>query len=222
MIELKNICYEVSGGKKIFDNFSLSIPEGKLIVITGPNGSGKSSFAKILMGLVQPNSGEIVWNGQNIISMSVTDRAKAGMAFSFQQPVKIKGITVKELLEFAGGDESYLEDVGLEATKYQDREISSDLSGGEMKRIEIASVLARKAKLTIFDEPEAGIDLWSFNDLTAMFKKMRKDNPENTLIIISHQERIMKLADKLIILEKGKVRESGTPRKLIGEIYVRM
>ena len=191
MIELRKNSYKVPGGKKIFDDFSLKIPDGKFVVITGPNGGGKSTLAKLLIGLNKPNSGEIIWDGRNITTMSVTDRAKAGMAFSFQQPVKIKGITVKDLLE---------------------------ISGGEIKRIEIASVLARKAKFTIFDEPEAGIDLWSFNDLTSVFKKMRKDNPENTLIIISHQERIIKLADEVIILENGKVKKTGTPNEVMGDI----
>ena len=218
MIEFKKICYKTPGGKKIFDDFSLKIPDGKFVVITGPNGGGKSTLAKILMGLNKPNSGEIIWDGRNITTESVTDRAKAGMAFSFQQPVKIKGITVKDLLEISGGDESYLKAVGLEPAEYLNREISGALSGGEIKRIEIASVLARKAKFTIFDEPEAGIDLWSFNDLTSVFKKIRKDNPENTLIIISHQERIIKLADEVIILENGKVKKTGTPSEVMGDI----
>ncbi len=218
MIELKKINYKVSGGKKIFDDFSLTIPDGKFIVITGPNGGGKSTLAKIIMGLIKPDAGEIIWGGKDITSTSVTERARAGMAFSFQQPVKIKGITVKELLNIAGGDESYLKSVGLEPSEYLDREISSGLSGGEMKRIEIASVLARKAKLTIFDEPEAGIDLWSFNDLTGVFKKMRKDNSDDTLIIISHQERIIKLADEVIILENGKVKKVGAPEEVMGDI----
>ncbi len=218
MIEMKNICYRVPDGKKIFDDFSLKISDGKFIVITGPNGGGKSTLAKIIIGLVQPDTGEIIWHGKDITSISVTDRARVGMAFSFQQPVMIKGITVKELLNIAGGDESYLKSVGLEPSEYLDREISGGLSGGEMKRIEIASVLARKAELTIFDEPEAGIDLWSFNDLTSVFKKMRKDNPDNTLIIISHQERIIKLADEVIILENGKVKKTGVPEEVMGEV----
>lgn len=215
MIELKNICYKVADKKNIFDNFSLTIPDGKLIVITGPNGSGKSTLAKIIMGLVKPNSGEILWDGKEISKLDITERAKAGMAFSFQQPVKIKGITVKELLKIAGGDEIVLKAVGLNPKEYLEREISGTLSGGEMKRIEIASVLARNAKLTIFDEPEAGIDLWSFNDLINVFKNMKKNQPKNTLVIISHQERIIKLADEVIILENGKVKKSGTPDEVM-------
>ncbi len=209
MIELKNISYRVGGGKKIFDDLSLKIPEKKFVVITGPNGSGKSTLAKCIMGINKISGGQIIFDDIDITNEAITERAKLGIAFAFQQPVKIKGVTVKDLLVAAGTEkpEKYLEMVGLAPEEYLDRELSGSLSGGELKRIEIASVLARDSKLMIFDEPEAGIDLWSFDNLVDVFKKLKKNH---SIIIISHQERIIKLADKVLVLEKGKISRECT------------
>lgn len=209
MIELKNISYRVGGGKKIFDDLSLKIPEKKFVVITGPNGSGKSTLAKCIMGINKISGGQIIFDDIDITNEAITERAKLGIAFAFQQPVKIKGVTVKDLLVAAGAEkpEKYLEMVGLAPEEYLDRELSGSLSGGELKRIEIASVLARDSKLMIFDEPEAGIDLWSFDNLVDVFKKLKKNH---SIIIISHQERIIKLADKVLVLEKGKISRECT------------
>lgn len=199
ILDLKKISY-----KKILKGISFSVKSGELVVITGPNGSGKSTLAKSIMGINQISSGAIIYNGEDISKITVVDRAKKGLSFSFQQPVKIKGVTVKDLLEAAGGKDlnKLLETVGLVPEEYLDRELSGALSGGELKRIEIASVLARDTDLMIFDEPEAGIDLWSFNDLVDVFRKIRKDK---IIIIISHQERIIELADRVIVLENGSI-----------------
>ncbi len=199
ILDLKKISY-----KKILKGISFSVKSGELVVITGPNGSGKSTLAKSIMGINQISSGAIIYDGEDISKITVVDRAKKGLSFSFQQPVKIKGVTVKDLLEAAGGKDlnKLLETVGLVPEEYLNRELSGALSGGELKRIEIASVLARNADLMIFDEPEAGIDLWSFNDLVDVFRKIRKDK---IIIIISHQERIIKLADRVIVLENGSI-----------------
>ncbi len=217
MLELRNICYsaENDGVKKdIIKNVSLKLNE-KFIAFTGPNGGGKSTLAKIIMGIIKPTSGRIIFDGKDVTDLSVTDRAKAGIAFAFQQPVKFKGITVTDLIEIASGKKlsvseicGYLSEVGLCAREYVDREINANLSGGELKRIEIAITLARKSKFTIFDEPEAGIDLWSFNSLIRVFENLAEKTAES-LLIISHQERILSIADRIIVISDGEVTKDG-------------
>lgn len=217
MLELRNICYsaENDGVKKdIIKNVSLKLDE-KFIAFTGPNGGGKSTLAKIIMGIIKPTSGRIIFDGKDVTDLSVTDRAKAGIAFAFQQPVKFKGITVTDLIEIASGRKlsvseicDYLSEVGLCARDYVDREINASLSGGELKRIEIAVTLARKSKFTIFDEPEAGIDLWSFNSLIRVFENLAAKTAES-LLIISHQERILSIADRIIVISDGEVTKDG-------------
>lgn len=217
MLELRNICYsaENDGVKKdIIKNVSLKLNE-KFIAFTGPNGGGKSTLAKIIMGIIKPTSGRIIFDGKDVTDLSVTDRAKAGIAFAFQQPVKFKGITVTDLIEIASGKKlsvseicGYLSEVGLCAREYVDREINASLSGGELKRIEIAVTLARKSKFTIFDEPEAGIDLWSFNSLIRVFENLAEKTAES-LLIISHQERILSIADRIIVISDGEVTKDG-------------
>lgn len=217
MLELRNICYsaENDGVKKdIIKNVSLKLNE-KFIAFTGPNGGGKSTLAKIIMGIIRPTSGRIIFDGKDVTDLSVTDRAKAGIAFAFQQPVKFKGITVTDLIEIASGRKlsvseicGYLSEVGLCAREYVDREINASLSGGELKRIEIAVTLARKSKFTIFDEPEAGIDLWSFNSLIRVFENLAAKTAES-LLIISHQERILSIADRIIVISDGEVTKDG-------------
>ena len=216
-LELRNICYsaENDGVKKdIIKNVSLKLDE-KFIAFTGPNGGGKSTLAKIIMGIIKPTSGRIIFDGKDVTDLSVTDRAKAGIAFAFQQPVKFKGITVTDLIEIASGKKlsvseicDYLSEVGLCAREYVDREINASLSGGELKRIEIAVTLARKSKFTIFDEPEAGIDLWSFNSLIRVFENLAAKTAES-LLIISHQERILSIADRIIVISDGEVTKDG-------------
>ena len=227
MLELKNISYEIKQPKqKILNQVSLRIKPGTLTVITGPNGSGKSTLAQIIMGIKTPTSGQIIFGGGDITQDDITARAKKGISFSFQQPVKFQGLTVYELLNIANGElfspaeaGQILEQVGLNPDDYLKREINAKLSGGELKRIEIASILARKdAKLLIFDEPEAGIDLWSFQDLTKLFQQIRREHPDKSLIIISHQEKILKIADEIIILENGSIAKKGAPAQIISEI----
>ena len=219
MLQVKNLSFSVGSAKNrttILRGLNLKINPGEFIVITGPNGSGKSTFAKLIMGLNKPTDGQILFEGQDITTKNITERARLGIAYAFQQPPYLKGLTVKDLLQIsATSHETFIEDtetdykqlietVGLDES-YLDREINNTLSGGELKRIEIASALARNAKLTIFDEPEAGIDLWSFEKLTNIFKKYRQKAPERSLIVISHQERLINQADRVIILEKGEV-----------------
>ena len=224
MLELKDISYSVKGGSrdKILDHISLRIKKGSFTVITGPNGSGKSTLADAIMGVKTPTSGKILLEKEDITNQTITDRAE-NIAYSFQQPVKFKGITVYDLLNIASGEliapeeaSKHLKKVGLSPEDYLTREINNKLSGGELKRIEIASVLARPAKLFVFDEPEAGIDLWSFDNLIKVFRKLKKE--QKTIIIISHQEKILKLADEIIILEKGKIKSKGTPSTLLKTI----
>ena len=217
MLELRNICYSTENdgvNKDIIKNVSLKLDE-KFIAFTGPNGGGKSTLAKIIMGIIKPTSGRIIFDGKDVPDLSVTDRAKAGIAFAFQQPVKFKGITVTDLIEIASGKKlsvseicGYLSEVGLCAREYVDREINASLSGGELKRIEIAITLARKSKFTIFDEPEAGIDLWSFNSLIRVFENLAAKTAES-LLIISHQERILSIADRIIVISDGEVTKDG-------------
>ena len=226
MLELINVCYsaENDGIKKdIIKDVSLKLDE-KFIAFTGPNGGGKSTLAKLIMGIIKPTSGKILFDGKDITNLSVTERAKAGIAFAFQQPVKFKGITVTDLIDVASGRElsvaeicNYLSEVGLCAREYIDREINSSLSGGELKRIEIATVLARGTKVSIFDEPEAGIDLWSFNNLINVFEKMNV-TLGGTIIIISHQERILNIADNVAILKSGELKSYGKREDILPEL----
>ena len=223
MLGLKDVGFAVGRSRKILDSISLKIRDGEFLVITGPNGSGKSTLAQIVIGIKNPTSGQIIYNKTDITNLSITERAKMGIAFSFQQPVKFKGIKVYDLLNIASGAMmgkteagKYLEKVGLNPEQYLLREVNDKLSGGELKRIEIASVLARNAEFLIFDEPEAGIDLWSFENLTKVFKKLKAE--KKTIIIISHQERILKIADKIVILENGKIEAEGAPEKILSQI----
>ena len=209
MIKLENICF-TRDNKKILDNVNLTLDDNKFYVITGPNGSGKSTLAKILMGIIKPDSGRILVDNIDITNKSVTERSKLGIGFAFQTPVCFKGITVYDLLKIAMYKEltkneacTILSEVGLCAKEYVDREVNHSLSGGELKRIEIATILAKEPKISIFDEPEAGIDLWSFNNLINIFNKLQEKN-NSTTIIISHQERLINIADQIILMEKGK------------------
>lgn len=209
MIKLENICF-TRDNKKILDNVNLTLDDNKFYVITGPNGSGKSTLAKILMGIIKPDSGRILVDNIDITNKSVTERSKLGIGFAFQTPVCFKGITVYDLLKIAMYKEltkneacKILSEVGLCAKEYVDREVNHSLSGGELKRIEIATILAKEPKISIFDEPEAGIDLWSFNNLINIFNKLQEKN-NSTTIIISHQERLINIADQIILMKKGK------------------
>lgn len=213
MLELKNISYKVAD-KEILKNINLTIDD-RFVAITGPNGSGKSTLAKIIAGIIQPTEGRIIFDGKDITDMSITDRAKNGISFAFQQPVRFKGITVKYLISLAAGKNTsvadackYLSEVGLCAKDYINREVNASLSGGELKRIEIAMINARGTALSVFDEPEAGIDLWSFNNLIKVFENMH-ERTNGTIIIISHQERILNIADKIVVLAGGEVAEYG-------------
>ncbi len=225
MLELKNVCFsvDVNGAEKeIIKNIDLVIPDNKLIVITGPNGGGKSSLAKLIAGIYIPTAGKIFYNGVDITDMGITERAKLGIGFAFQQPVKFKGITVLDLLRIAAGKRisimeacEYLSSVGLCARDYIDREINSSLSGGELKRIEIATVIARGTSLSLFDEPEAGIDLWSFGNLIEVFRRMRKQIKDGSIVIISHQERILNTADEIVVLKDGRLDMQGSKEEIL-------
>ena len=220
MIELKNISF-IKDNKKILDNINLKLDDTKFYALTGPNGSGKSTLAKIIMGLIEPTSGSILYNGEDITNKNITERANMGIAFAFQQPVKFKGITVFDLLKFAINKDinrmdacKYLAKVGLCAKDYVERVIDNSLSGGELKRIEIASILARNPQVAIFDEPEAGIDLWSFKSLNNIFKELEKTNNGVTLVI-THQERILDIADEIILLENGTIKKIGSKMEML-------
>ncbi|MBR0464114.1 MAG: ATP-binding cassette domain-containing protein [Clostridia bacterium] len=225
MLQIKDLSFQVNNSgqdKEIIRNVNLTVDDGQLVVITGPNGGGKSTLARLIAGIEKPDFGMILFNGEDITGWSVTERAKAGVAFAFQQPVKFKGIQVLDLMRLAAGKDltvaaacEYLSRVGLCARDYIDREVNASLSGGELKRIEIATVLARNALLTIFDEPEAGIDLWSFQNLIQVFKGMRETMSHRSLIIISHQERILNIADEIIVLKEGTLFAQGSRDEIL-------
>lgn len=228
MLELQHIFLNIEGTKDILNDISLTIEDGKCVVLTGPNGGGKSTLAKVISGILTPTAGQILFDGQDITNASITERAKMGISFAFQQPVRFKGITVRDLISLAAGQEldtgavcGFLSEVGLCARDYVDREVNASLSGGEMKRIEIAMVIARGTKLSIFDEPEAGIDLWSFQNLISVFRRMRQET-QGTILIISHQERILQIADEIVLLSGGKIADRGErdnmlPKLMAGE-----
>ena len=228
MLELQHISFSVpeeNGGKtEILKDISLKISEG-FVAITGPNGSGKSTLAKIIAGIITPTSGRILLDGEDITGLSITERAKKGISFAFQQPVRFKGLTVKDLISLAAGEKisvsaacSYLSEVGLCAKEYINREVNASLSGGELKRIEIAMINARGTKLSVFDEPEAGIDLWSFQNLIKVFEKMR-EKTKGSILIISHQERILNIADKVVMIADGKVAAEGKKEDVLPKLF---
>ena len=227
MLEIKNLSFDVTddkGQKQIIQNLNLSVDEGKFVVITGPNGSGKSTLAKLIAGIEKPSGGQIFFDGKDITGCSITDRANLGISFALQQPVRFKGITVLDLLRLAakkrltvGEACNYLAEVGLCAKDYVNREVNASLSGGELKRIEIATVLARGTRLSIFDEPEAGIDLWSFQSLIKVFRHMR-ETINGSILIISHQERILDIADEIVVLAEGGIRSRGTKEEIMPEL----
>ncbi len=220
MLELKQITFSADQ-KTILHNVDLVVPDGQLLAITGPNGGGKSTLARIIAGIDQPDSGQILWNGQDITNLNITERAKLGLGYAFQQPVRFKGISVFELLKLAAGGDltiaqacDYLSQVGLCAREYVDRMVDGSLSGGELKRIEIATILARRIQLAVFDEPEAGIDLWSFQNLIQVFEDLQKKQ-QQSIVIISHQERLLKIADRIVVIEGGRVAEQGAAEQIL-------
>ena len=227
MLTLENLTFDVNddeGGKGIIKDLNLTIGDGKFVVITGPNGGGKSTTAKLIMGIEKPTSGRILFDGQDITDMNITDRANLGISFAFQQPVRFKGVQVLDLIRLAAKKKlsvtdawQYLSEVGLCAKDYINREVNASLSGGELKRIEIASVLARASKLSVFDEPEAGIDLWSFQNLIQVFERMRK-NTNGSILIISHQERILNIADEIVVIADGKIVNHGSRDEIMPQI----
>ena len=225
MLELKHISFDVADGKgqkEIIRDISLTIPDHTFVAITGPNGGGKSTLAKLIAGIEQPTAGQILFDGEDITHKSITERANLGISFAFQQPVRFKGIQVLDLLRIAAGKElsitdacGYLSEVGLCAKDYVRREVNASLSGGELKRIEIATVLARGKKLSVFDEPEAGIDLWSFQSLIQVFERMQQRTQNGSIAVISHQERILNIADEIVVLAAGKVVQQGPRAEIL-------
>lgn len=228
MLELRNISFDVDENSKtkgILKNINLTLEDNKFVVITGPNGGGKSTMAKIIAGIEKPSQGQILWNGEDITNMSVTERAKCGISYAFQQPVRFKGITVFDLIQLATGKQinvdkacEYLSEVGLCAKDYIRREVNASLSGGELKRIEIATVMARNTAMTIFDEPEAGIDLWSFSMLVKRFEQIHKEKKES-LILISHQERIIRMADRIMVISDGQIESIGKAEEIMPQLF---
>ena len=223
MLELRHVTYRVKdeqGEKTILNDITLSLNE-RFVAFTGPNGGGKSTLAKVIAGIIAPTEGQIFWEGEDVTSLSVTERARKGISYAFQQPVRFKGLTVRDLISIAAGKNAnisdacaYLSEVGLCARDYLAREVNASLSGGELKRIEIATILARGTKLSVFDEPEAGIDLWSFGNLINVFEKMYRKTQGN-ILIISHQERILNIADRIVVISGGKVEKSGTKEEIL-------
>ena len=223
MLELKSVGYTAEDGMEILRDINLTI-DGGFVAITGPNGSGKSTLAKVIAGIYQPTSGTILLDGQDITHATITERANAGISFAFQQPVRFKGLRVRDLMQLAGGKQNsyqdcckYLEEVGLDAGEYMNRELNDKLSGGELKRIEIAMIRARGTKLSLFDEPEAGIDLWSFQNLIRVFEDMNQRN-NGSILIISHQERILNIANQLVLIENGQVTKVGTRDEILPQL----
>lgn len=227
MLELRNVSYRVEeengGDKEILKNMNLTLDD-RFIAITGPNGGGKSTLAKMIAGIIKPTEGQIFFDGEDITDKSITERANMGISFAFQQPVRFKGITVKDLITLAAGNKistsgacEYLSEVGLCARDYINREVNASLSGGELKRIEIAMIIARGTKLSVFDEPEAGIDLWSFKNLIEVFERMHEKN-KGSIIIISHQERILNIADRVVVIADGCVQENGRRDEILPEL----
>ena len=227
MLEIKDMTYTVEENgveKNIIDHMNLTVGDSRFVVITGPNGAGKSTLAKLIMGIYESSSGQMIYDGEDITDRNITERANMGISFAFQQPVHFKGIRVIDLLRLAAGKKiavadacEYLSKVGLCAKDYINREVNASLSGGELKRIEIATVLARGTKFIIFDEPEAGIDLWSFQSLIKVFENIR-ESVNGTILIISHQERILDIADEIIVIEDGKVKRQGPKDEILPEI----
>ena len=228
MLELQNVSFQVSGAssgqKEIIKNISLKLEDHTFVAITGPNGGGKSTLAKLIMGIEKPTSGKIIFNGTDITDLSISQRAKLGISFAFQQPVRFKGIKVKDLITLAAGSSlstagacEYLSKVGLCARDYINRDVDSSLSGGELKRIEIATVIARNTPLSVFDEPEAGIDLWSFNNLIKVFEELHETS-DNSLLIISHQERILNIADEIIVIADGTVQARDSKENILPDL----
>ncbi|MBR0041097.1 MAG: ATP-binding cassette domain-containing protein [Oscillospiraceae bacterium] len=225
MLEIRNLSFAVSEEdreKEIIHDLSLTVEDGRFVVITGPNGSGKSTLARLIMGIEKPLSGQILFDGEDITALDIPSRAKRGISFAFQQPVRFKGIRVQDLLRLAAGKNlslsaacTYLSEVGLCARDYIDREINASLSGGELKRIEIATLLARQTRLSVFDEPEAGIDLWSFQNLIRIFENMRREIKDSSIVIISHQERILQIADEIVVLADGRITKRGRPDEVL-------
>lgn len=223
MLELRNVSYHVQdelGEKQILKNINLTLNE-RFVAFTGPNGGGKSTLAKIIAGIIKPTEGRIYFDGEDITDLSVTERAQKGISYAFQQPVRFKGLTVRDLINIAAGKNmkvsdacAYLSEVGMCARDYIDREVNASLSGGELKRIEIATILARATKLSVFDEPEAGIDLWSFGNLIKVFENMH-EKTQGSILIISHQERILNIADKVVVIADGKVKNQGSKDEVL-------
>ena len=227
MLELKNVSYKVqteTGEEKyILQDINLTLDE-RFVAFTGPNGGGKSTLAKVIAGIITPTSGKIYFDGEDITSLSVTERAQKGISYAFQQPVRFKGLTVRDLINIAAGKTlkvsdacAYLSEVGMCARDYIDREVNASLSGGELKRIEIATILARSTKLSVFDEPEAGIDLWSFGNLIKVFEKMHEKTQGN-ILIISHQERILNIADRIVVIADGRIRQQGERQNILPDL----
>jgi Fe-S cluster assembly ATP-binding protein len=226
MLELKHVSFEVEAdhaNKEIIRDLSLTVEDNKFVVITGPNGGGKSTLARLIAGIEKPTSGQILLDGEDITQLSITERARKGISFAFQQPVRFKGLQVLDLIRLAAKNENmspaaacdYLSAVGLCAKDYINREVNASLSGGELKRIEIATVMARQTRLSVFDEPEAGIDLWSFQNLIRIFEKMREEIHDSSIIIISHQERILDIADEVVVLANGTIRQQGAKNEVL-------
>ncbi len=232
MLELKHISFAVpeegkNQTKEILKDINLVIEDRQFVAVTGPNGGGKSTLAKIIAGIERPTGGQIIYNGQDITELGITERARLGIGFAFQQPVRFKGITVKDLITLAAGEHistssacEYLSEVGLCARDYINREVNASLSGGELKRIEIATILARKSLLSVFDEPEAGIDLWSFSNLIRIFERMHQE-PQGSIMIISHQERILNIADRIVVIADGKVLEADEKEAILPKLLDR-
>ena len=226
MLELKNVSYVVNdelGEKQILKNINLSIDD-RFVAFTGPNGGGKSTLAKVIAGIIKPTEGRIYFDGEDITDLSITERAQRGISYAFQQPVRFKGITVRDLINIAAGKNlkiadacAYLSEVGMCARDYIDREVNASLSGGELKRIEIATILARGTKLSVFDEPEAGIDLWSFGNLIKVFENMYQKT-QGSILIISHQERILNIADKIVVIADGEIQSVGKKEEVLPKL----